>query len=299
VDYPRPMLPCPTASRACLLLLILLAPLAGCGREQGRARSAPEEVRAGVEVLARELRGAVAYQRQDGIYTTEIGTLEAVPLAAGGVRPRWSPDGERIAFVRGEEIALVPAGGGAVRVVARDRDALSVAWEPDGSALLFAAGERVQRVDLETGAVRTVLTGYRFFELDRSGERLVATVKGPAGFGWAVRLFDLESGESRRLARGCSASFSPDGALATSLRGDHERLDLREVATGRVVGGVDAPPGLRFDNQTWSSHPDWIASESEGEWSDVFLHEVSTGRAFQVTDTGDARRPHAFLRPAR
>lgn len=79
--------------------------------------------------------------------------------------PAWSPDGQRLAFVRRTagpcEIWIVPALGGAPRLAGRcaQAEATRVSWA-DGGTLLFsdAAGpyapSRLRALDVETGAVR-------------------------------------------------------------------------------------------------------------------------------------------------
>jgi dipeptidyl aminopeptidase/acylaminoacyl peptidase len=59
--------------------------------------------------------------------------------------PRWSPDGSRIAFVRGEagkpsQIAVLPADGGEARVVSNLPEGAirGLEWSPDGRRLAFA-----------------------------------------------------------------------------------------------------------------------------------------------------------------
>jgi Tol biopolymer transport system component/DNA-binding winged helix-turn-helix (wHTH) protein len=113
------------------------------------------------------------------IYVTQVRT--GVPLeltrAAEGLdsNPVWSPDGERIAFLRRFDqarfdVVVVPALGGAERTVASGSAFwISVdgypmlAWTPDGKGLLFTAELREAKdagtyafhiLDLESGGVR-------------------------------------------------------------------------------------------------------------------------------------------------
>jgi dipeptidyl aminopeptidase/acylaminoacyl peptidase len=89
---------------------------------------------------------------ETSIWSVETsGSAEAVRLT-NGVRdsqPRWSPDGRRLAFVRGGErgedgkprpaqIAVLPLSGGeAWTLTELPRGASSPAWSPDGKRLAF------------------------------------------------------------------------------------------------------------------------------------------------------------------
>ena len=60
-----------------------------------------------------------------------------------GEEPVWSPDGRRIAFIRGADVYTMRADGSSVRRVMRSRvrntDIRGVAWSPDGRRIAFAA----------------------------------------------------------------------------------------------------------------------------------------------------------------
>ena len=110
----------------------------------------------------------------------------------------WSPDGRWIAFFsRDKTLSLVPAEGGAARVVADLRridsglrpgvGSLShseVAWSPDGKVLAFSFQGRVWTVGVEGGAVtevRTSLTGVRALHLDWSPDGRTIAFTGSEG----------------------------------------------------------------------------------------------------------------------
>ena len=130
--------------------------------------------------------------------------------------PAWSPDGKFLAYIQGGplrliyyaglKLAIVPASGGAARVITQtlDRNVLSPAWSSDGQSILFlleddrvtdlasipAAGGKIQRLTQGRGSVSDFSSG-------PSGKVavLASTTAEPA------EVFALESGRLRELSR--------------------------------------------------------------------------------------------------
>ena len=99
-------------------------------------------------------------------------------VGGNGGRPSWSPDGQWIAYLQGDEtkynayeinkLAIVPAAGGAAKVLtaALDRPVSGpIWWSPDGKTLTFTVGddriEYVGRTTTAGGAVEKLTTGRR------------------------------------------------------------------------------------------------------------------------------------------
>jgi len=168
-------------------------------------------------------------------------------LGPDGGRPAWSPDGQWIAYLQGDEprfsayhlnkLAVVPAAGGPARVLTLGLDRAvegPVWWSPDGLSLIFVVEDDrasyVGRIAAGGGAVEK-LTG---------GRRVVSSLSpGPAGKiavlqATAAELPEvhaLENGAFRRLSRQNDAwlsevelattedfsSKSKDGTIVNSL----------------------------------------------------------------------------------
>ncbi len=277
------------------IVAILMASALGwsCRGEKAPADAPAVAAQASATELASQIQGAVAYEYNGGIYRTDIGQANAVCLAPEGTYPRWSPDGARLAFVVQRTITCMDADGRNAVTVAEADQPRAVAWYPDGQSILFTDGDEIKSAPVEGGASRTVVKGYDFRELDISVDacRLIATVMRPT----RLRAFDLDAGKSRTLAKGCSASLSPDGARVTNNLRGHKRLALLSWDDGTELGVVAAPEGHKFDNQFWSNHPDWLASMTEGRDGDIFIHRISVDRAFRITALGGCDRPDLFV----
>jgi Tol biopolymer transport system component len=241
------------------------------------------------------LAGAAVYECGDGICRATLETGAETILTARGRYPRWSPDGEYVAFLRDREVMRMRGDGSGVELLARAENPGALNYHPGGREILFTDGKEVKSFSLDSGRVKSLLRGRKFMEIDISpaGDRLIATVKD-AGF--RIMAFDLSAGTERSLTSGCSASLSPDGSLFTRLDRSHTRLDLRTWSSGTVRSVIESPRGLKFDNQFWSNHPDWVASRSEGDKGNIYAHQVSTGRAVRITSSGGADRPDLHLR---
>lgn len=245
--------------------------------------------------LPQSLNGRVVYQRPDGIYVFEIRDKKAQRIAPYGTYPRWSPDGRYIAFIHENRIMITPYGSGVPRELARAGKARALGFMPDGRSLLFTDGRKLRRVDIDDAKVTDVLTGSEFLEVDSAGNgrRIAATVRTLTGY--KVRVYDIKAGTSRSVAKGCSASLSPDGSRITVNGLDHKNLFLHDWKNLQRVDRVSIPPGMKFDNQYWSNHPRYITATSETGGRNIFIHDLETGISHRVTATGDCDRSDFFV----
>ena len=181
----------------------------------------------------RDWVGYLTSSHRDRLYVFDVGTKTLAALTAKTNHdesdPAWSPDGSRIAFVRGHgedsdrtgmsDIFIVEARAGAeprqvATIGAPDRQRL--VWSPDGRTLAFTQGFEPK---------------YYAYNQDR------------------LAVVPVEGGEPRvltaELDRGVSqAEFTPDGSALTFLVEDDQRTYAAEVPAGggavkRVSGGIE------------------------------------------------------------
>lgn len=179
--------------------------------------------------------------------------------------PAWSPDGKWIAYVRGglqkmlyyavQHLAVVPATGGAERVVTQslDRSIIQPKWSPDGRAVYFLL-EDDRAVELARVAVTTADSGAA-----RGGviDRVVTGRQVVTGF-------DLSSAGRMALVASTptlppeiyvrDADASGGGSVGRQLSHENRWLDSVALATTREVsvrsrdgttvnGFIVTPPG--------------------------------------------------------
>ncbi|MCA1587002.1 MAG: hypothetical protein LC791_20275 [Acidobacteria bacterium] len=149
--------------------------------------------------------------------------------------PSWSPDGDRLAFVRAEtgkpqvwNIWMRDAASGRLQRVTSNRagQPWGASWFPDGQRIGYGRRDRFVVLDLSTGNEQT-------FRSPRSGQWVRTPAVSPDGtrvvfqvYGDGAWLLDLRDGSTRRLLRDRSAeefAWTPDGSRVAfhSARGGH------------------------------------------------------------------------------
>jgi len=163
-------------------------------------------------------------------------------------QPTWSPDGQRIAFVRREEgdnleiFAMNADGSGQVRLTALPFSLDSEpAWSPDGSQIAFTSSQG-SYMDMQVGRV----TIYNIYVINADGSGLTCLTGNNAGGDTPSSAAELNE------AWNTSPSWSPDG----------QQIVFRSNRDGDDEIYVMAADGSGQRNLT--NHP---ASDADPAWS--------------------------------
>jgi dipeptidyl aminopeptidase/acylaminoacyl peptidase len=236
-------------------------------RELSDIQAAPDGRRAVLRIGSVDA-GQDTYTADLYMLDLERGDLTRLTTHAGAEsRPRFSPDGTRLAFLarrdgRTQIYALSLLGGGAAPLVSFDEAIEEFAWFPDGRRIVFAARE--PKPKREAGGPRPddvlIITRTRF----KSNEEGYLD-----GRRTQLYIADLESGAVRRLTDGerdyRSPAVSPDGrliAFVANLTPDPDTNNNSDVGAIATLGG----PLIRVSheegpaaNPRWSPDGKWLA----------------------------------------
>ena len=94
----------------------------------------PAAARAGTPSLP----SLVAYVRNGDIYVSKGASEKRLTTGANQARPRWSPDGRSIAYLKAGYLWVMRADGSGQRRLS-SRAAAGPSWSPDGKSIAFAS----------------------------------------------------------------------------------------------------------------------------------------------------------------
>ncbi|MHC3468354.1 cell wall-binding repeat-containing protein [Streptomyces sp. 7R007] len=111
--------------------------------------------------------GLVAFERQGsncsatpGVYVYESSTRTVKRVLTDAAQPAWSPDGTRLAFVRGGHVFTANADGTDVRQLTTDaREYANPSWSPTGTRIVFDVRVSTETADTHTTEYADVTTG--------------------------------------------------------------------------------------------------------------------------------------------
>jgi len=204
-------------------------------------------------------------------------------------QPRWSPSGDRLAFLakpgpgkeqKAQLFVLPMNGGDALRLTSVTNGVQHFAWRPDGREIAFATADEPENK-------QQIEKGDDAFEV---GNDSFLTAAAPTPL--HLWLISAEGGQPRRLTSGAwslaqpvpgsplsPVSWSPDGCSiaftrqATPHSGD---TDLIAVHVIEVASGAMRPLTHRTCNEGWPAY------SPDGSW--IAYRHWSAGLAMSVTE---------------
>jgi Tol biopolymer transport system component len=214
-----------------------------------------------------------------------------------GTQFAWSPDGTRLAWAQADRMGMVDSEAGALRpyleysvyTTTLSNGWLwspSLAWSPDGSLLTMSLhGAPLGDETPETSPAFDIAA------LQPDGRFLVNPVIAQAGMWSAPRYSPLRTG-SDGAADGLIAYLQARNPI-NSVSSDYDLVVAdRDGSNRRILFPGPDQPGIRpLDDDSdlaWSPDGSAIAVVYQG---DLYVVDVQTGNATQVTLVGNARHP--------
>ena len=266
-----------TARSSVVAAALLCATATATGAQPAAVAPFPQGM-SGTIAFQSDARSAANPNGRIKIYTLDLSAGRVTALTAAGEwndeQPRWSPDGQRIAFksTRGGSYNLyvMNADGSNLRRLTdhagNDHDP---AWLPDGESMVFTS-------DRDRGAGRYDL--YRLWLADGSIERLTNFFQGyafmpnvspdgnwvafvattfPFDGGYANQVHVLEIATKQTwpfdaTGPGCWPNWSPDGQSIS-----HVLLATEPSVIQTINSFGEAPEPVAGEPGRWHYYPDW------------------------------------------
>jgi hypothetical protein len=201
--------------------------------------------------------GRIAYVGNGGLFTIlPTGTGNTL-IAQNAGFPAWSPDGQRIAFVRGlvtagqfqDEIYSMRANGTEVRRLTHNRvDDLAPAYSPSGRRIAFSSLAGIVDMRSDGTAQRVLSRRGAWPGYSPSADSIAFLVGSTAKRNTSIWVMHRNGTDKHRLVTlgndgGSFGSYSPDGRHITFTRCGSECRYFVARSDGSNVRRLPCPPG--------------------------------------------------------
>lgn len=206
--------------------------------------------------------------------------------------PDWSPDGDRIAFVAGQdgncEIHLLSHdGSGLVNLTNTNSDELYPSWSPDGTEIAYSSGGQLQVMDVDSGEVRQLTDSkltHAFPDWSPDGRSIVFSGGSePAGPGAVhdIYVIPASGGEETPLTNGERLLVAPRWSRDGSRIAFFDHTDTLTVWSMEADGSnaVALGPG---GHGSWGPDRDSFLHDQQVDDGDVDLYLMNPAGAEAV-----------------
>jgi hypothetical protein len=234
--------------------------------------------------------GAMVYTADKVVRVVELDGK--ITKLGDGFMPEFSPDGSKVAWVRGGGFWVSDRAGKAPRML-HDKvyKVTGAHWlDNESIAAVMENGKKRNWYRFELNGLRTPMP-----ELDQLGigldklgrETDVRQAKDGIWTYVAYQSWKTSDGKGGPIGGGCACSISPDGKSITALQGGHKSLVVHPVRRGGVKEHelfwlYDGS----FDNHRWSSNDERFLVGVEETKKRMVVIEWKTGRAVAFGKTG-------------
>jgi hypothetical protein len=271
-------------TRSSLALLLAGLALAGCGGDDEVSGRLADEASGRLVMRG----GDVTVSPEEPILLVPVGGGRVERLPPRGFGAELSPDGEQLVYWDGSGIHVGPLRGGPGRRLPgqppqREFANAAPAWAPDGERLVFVNGDRLYTISTDGTDLRLVLAVRELWpspQWSPDGTKLLFVSHPSPRAEGMIETVSIDGSGRRRVARGDSPRFSPDGKwIAYSTR--------RGVYVVGVEGGDPRLVAREGFGPIWSPDGRYLAFSRYTSCDD----EVCSGRAFIVPVAGGNARP--------
>ncbi|GAA0423349.1 hypothetical protein Aca07nite_23370 [Actinoplanes capillaceus] len=211
---------------------------------------------------ATTLPSLVAYVRGGDVYVSKGATEKRLTTGGGHARPRWSPNGQQLAYLKNGRLWTMKADGTAQRRLTT-RPAAGPSWSPDGRWIAFASlscsgGPGVYRIAAGAAAAKPEVLFPRDCRTEPMPAEPTAITKATGSLNERLRTDD-------------AVAWSPDGTRVAFRGGDCESVYDSCLTIGTVAGGdektVAAYGGGSLQNSGFAVVPSWRADGAKLSWT--------------------------------